>query len=149
MVKKSIELLSECTLENFDYNMTKHNVEKLFAKYRSLKEKEELIRKRYKASLSLDNLGIFSNGISDPVGNKVEQLEKYRQFIDTIDQVFKLNSNELTKDELIIYQKSFIKKSTDEELLEYLNLNSRSSLTPRKKSCIVKVALWFDLEVFK
>ena len=146
MVKKSIELLSECTLENFDYNMTKHNVEKLFAKYRSLKEKEELIRKRYKASLSL---GIFSNGISDPVGNKVEQLEKYRQFIDTIDQVFKLNSSELTKDELIIYQKSFIRKSTDEELLEYLNLNSRSSLTPRKKSCIVKVALWFDLEVFK
>lgn len=149
MVKKSNELLSEYALENFDYNMTKHNVEKLFAKYRSLKDKEEVIRKRYKASLSLDNLGIFSSGISDPVGNKVEQLEKYRKFIDTIDKVFKLNCNELTEDELIIYKKSLISRASDEELLEYLNLSSRSSLVPRRKSCIVKVALWFDLEVFK
>ncbi len=149
MVKNSNDILQLCEIENFDYNKTRHNVEKLFAKYRSFKSKEEIIRKRYKASLSLDNLGIFSSGISDPVGNKVEQLEKYRSFIETIDKVFELNCKELNKDEIIIYKRSFINKCTDEQLLEYLNLNSRSGLTHRKKSCTIKVALWLDLEVYK
>ena len=144
-----VKILSECTLANFDYKATKHNVDRFFAKYKSMKDKEELVRKRYNASLSNDNLGIFSSGVSDPVGNKVEQLEKYRKFIDTVDKVFELNSCDLTEDEIIIYKKSLIGRTPDEDLLEFLNIESRSSLTPRKKSCIIKVALWFDLEVFK
>lgn len=149
MVKNSSGILQMYEIENFDYNMTKYNVQKLFSKYRSMKEKKEVIQKRYKASLSLDNLGIFSNRMSDPVGNKVEQADKYQQFIDTIDKVFELNSSDLNDDELIIYNKSFINRCSDDDLMEFLNLNSRSGLTHRRKSCIIKVARWFDLEVYK
>lgn len=149
MVKNSNDYLQLADLKVFDYNATKTNVDALFSKYRRYKNKEEIIRKRYKASLSLDNLGIYSNGNSDPVGNKIEQLEKYKKFIDTVDEVFKLNYGDLSKDEVVIYKKYLIDKLSEEKIMEYLNISSSSSLYARKRSCIIKVAMWFDLEVYK
>lgn len=149
MVKNSKDYLQLADLKVFDYNATKTNVDALFSKYRRYKSKEDIIRKRYSASLSLDNLGIFSNGTSDPVGNKIEQLEKYQKFISTVDEVFKQNIGELSKDEVIIYKKYLIDRLPEEKLMEYLNINSSSSLYARKRSCIIKVAMWFDLEVYK
>lgn len=149
MVKNSNDYLQLADLKVFDYNATKTNVDALFSKYRRYKNKEEIIRKRYKASLSLDNLGIYSNGKSDPVGNKIEQLEKYKKFIDTVDEVFKLNYGDLSKDEVVIYKKYLIDKLSEEKIMEYLNISSSSSLYARKRSCIIKVAMWFDLEVYK
>ena len=61
------------------------NVDKLYSKYRSFKSKTEIIYKRYKSCLSLDNLGIYSTTINDPVGNKIEQADKYEQFIKTVE----------------------------------------------------------------
>ena len=149
MVKNSNDYLQLADLKVFDYNATKTNVDALFSKYRRYKNKEEIIIKRYKASLSLDNLGIYSNGKSDPVGNKIEQLEKYKKFIDTVDEVFKLNYGDLSKDEVVIYKKYLIDKLSEEKIMEYLNISSSSSLYARKRSCIIKVAMWFDLEVYK
>ena len=99
--------------------------------------------------MSLDNLGIFSSTTSDPVGNKVEQLEKYTSFTDLIDEVYRLNRNDLSKDEMIIYKKYLTSRVRDDDLLDYLNINSNSGLSNRKRSCIIKVAMWFDLEVYK
>ena len=48
-------------LEMYNYEETSKNLKKVFDKYRNYKNKEEIIRRRYKASLSLDNLGIFSS----------------------------------------------------------------------------------------
>ena len=100
------------------------------------------------SALSLDNLGIFSSTTSDPVGNKVEQLEKYTNFTDLIDNIYKLNKSDLSKDEILIYKKYLISRVRDEDLLDYLNINSNSALFNRKRSCIIKVAMWFDLEVY-
>ena len=72
MIKNSKNFIGVDDLNTFNYNETKKNVEQLFSKYRSFKMKEEIIEKRYKSALSLDNLGIFSSTTSDPVGNKVE-----------------------------------------------------------------------------
>ena len=132
----------------FNYELTKRNVDELFSKYRSFKNKIDMIQKRYNASLSLDNLGIYSSAINNPTQNKVEQSEKYRNFIETIEGIYKLNYKELSKDELIIYDKYICDKCTDEDLAEYLSI-SRTSVFPRKRSCYIKVAKWFDLEVFK
>ena len=96
---------------------------------------EEIIEKRYKSALSLDNLGIFSSTTSDPVGNKVEQLEKYTNFTDLIDNIYKLNKSDLSKDEILIYKKYLISRVRDEDLLDYLNINSNSALFNRKRSC--------------
>ena len=149
MIKSSKNIIGTIELENFNYSETKRNVEQFFSKYRSFKIKEEIIEKRYKSALSLDNLGIFSSTTSDPVGNKVEQLEKYTSFTDLIDEVYRLNRNDLSKDEMIIYKKYLTSRVRDDDLLDYLNINSNSGLSNRKKSCIIKVAMWFDLEVYK
>lgn len=149
MIKSSKNIFGTIELENFNYIETKKNVEQLFSKYRSFKTKEEIIEKRYKSALSLDNLGIFSSTTSDPVGNKVEQLEKYTTFTDLIDEVYRINKTELSKDENIIYKKYLTSRVRDEDLLDYLNINSNSGLSNRKRSCIIKVAMWFDLEVYK
>ena len=148
MIKNSKSFKIVDGIENFNYNETKKNVEQLFSKYRSFKMKEEIIEKRYKSALSLDNLGIFSSTTSDPVGNKVEQLEKYTNFTDLIDNIYKLNKSDLSKDEILIYKKYLISRVRDEDLLDYLNINSNSALFNRKRSCIIKVAMWFDLEVY-
>ena len=148
MIRSSRSFIEADGIENFNYNETKKNVEQLFSKYRSFKMKEEIIEKRYKSALSLDNLGIFSSTTSDPVGNKVEQLEKYTNFTDLIDNIYKLNKSDLSKDEMLIYKKYLISRVRDEDLLDYLNINSNSALFNRKRSCIIKVAMWFDLEVY-
>ena len=147
-IRSSRSFIEADGIENFNYNETKKNVEQLFSKYRSFKMKEEIIEKRYKSALSLDNLGIFSSTTSDPVGNKVEQLEKYTNFTDLIDNIYKLNKSDLSKDEILIYKKYLISRVRDEDLLDYLNINSNSALFNRKRSCIIKVAMWFDLEVY-
>lgn len=149
MIRSSRSFIEVDGIENFNYSETKRNVEQLFSKYRSFKVKEEIIEKRYKSALSLDNLGIFSSTTSDPVGNKVEQLEKYTSFTDLIDEVYRLNRNDLSKDEMIIYKKYLTSRVRDDDLLDYLNINSNSGLSNRKRSCIIKVAMWFDLEVYK
>ena len=149
MIRSSRSFIEVDGIENFNYSETKRNVEQLFSKYRSFKVKEEIIEKRYKYTLSLDNIGIFSSTTSDPVGNKVEQLEKYTSFTDLIDEVYRLNRNDLSKDEMIIYKKYLTSRVRDDDLLDYLNINSNSGLSNRKRSCIIKVAMWFDLEVYK
>ena len=135
-------------VDAYDYEKTKRKVDDVFSKYRAYKQKKEIIMKRYNAALSLDNLGIFSNQTSDPVCNKVEQSEKYTNYIDTIDKVYELYQKDLSKDEKIVYKKCMLAKHTDDELMEDLCM-SHGSCFVRKRSCYIKVALWFDLEVYK
>lgn len=149
MIKNSRSFVEVDGVENFNYSETKRNVEQLFSKYRSFKTKEEIIEKRYKSALSLDNLGIYGSTTSDPVGNKVEQMEKYTNYTDLIDNEYRINKSDLSKDEIIIYKKYLLSRVRDDDLLDYLNINSNSALFNRKRSCIIKVAMWFDLEVYK
>lgn len=48
-----------------------------------------------------------------------------------------------------IYNNYLIHKSTDEQLMDILHINSKSGLYNRKRSCIIKVSIWLDLEVYK
>ena len=149
MIKNSRSFVEVDGVDNFNYSETKRNVEQLFSKYRSFKAKEDIIEKRYKSALSLDNLGIYGSATSDPVGNKVEQMEKYTNYTDLIDNVYRINKSDLSKDEIIIYKKYLLSRVRDDDLLDYLNINSNSALFNRKRSCIIKVAMWFDLEFYK
>lgn len=148
MLKNKKEFIEASSIESYDYEETKKNVDELYDKYRCCIDKADIIRKRYNSPLSLDNLGIYSTTPSDPVGNKILQMERYNKFLDTVNGVFDLYKTELSKDELIIYNKYIIERCTDEDLCEYLSL-SKGAVYNRKKSCYIKVAKWFDLEVFK
>jgi hypothetical protein len=136
-------------IELYNYDSTRKEVEKLYCKYRAYKIKEDIISKRIKSSLSLDNLGIFSTTISDPTGSKVEQLQRYSDFIELIEKTYQAFSSELTPDEKIIYKKTLLNNMPDNEVMELLCLSNNTSYFNRKKSCYIKVARWFDLEVYK
>ena len=148
MIVRSSENITNVDINLYNYYSIKKNLDDLFSKYRMYKEKKDIITKRLKSSLSLDNLGIFSSNISDPTSNKVEQIDKYNRFIETIDKTYDLFSNELTEDEKIIYKKTLLSSFTDNDVMEMLCLNSPKNYMVRKKSCYIKVARWFDLEEF-
>lgn len=134
-------------IEVYNYEATRKNLDSLLAKYRTYKSKKTTIEERIKNSIDLDNLGIFSSRKSDPTYNKVEQLERINNFIDTIDKVIKLNKNKLSKDEYLILKKCLDYKYTTEQISEMINLGYQATFT-RKKNCYIRVALWFDLEVY-
>ena len=99
-------------IEVYNYEATRKNLDSLLAKYRTYKSKKTTIEERIKNSIDLDNLGIFSSRKSDPTYNKVEQLERINNFIDTVDKVIKLNKNKLSKDEYLILKKCLDYKYT-------------------------------------
>ncbi|MBO5096523.1 MAG: hypothetical protein J6B98_06580 [Bacilli bacterium] len=134
-------------IEVYNYEATRKNLDSLLAKYRTYKSKKTTIEERIKNSIDLDNLGIFSSRKSDPTYNKVEQLERINNFIDTVDKVIKLNKNKLSKDEYLILKKCLDYKYTTEQISEMINLGYQATFT-RKKNCYIRVALWFDLEVY-
>ena len=101
-------------IEVYNYEATRKNLDSLLAKYRTYKSKKTTIEERIKNSIDLDNLGIFSSRKSDPTYNKVEQLERINNFIDTVDKVIKLNKNKLSKDEYLILKKCLDYKYTTE-----------------------------------
>ena len=134
-------------IEVYNYEATRKNLDSLLAKYRSYKSKKATIEERIKNSIDLDNLGIFSSRISDPTYNKVEQLEKINNLIDTVYKVIKLNKNKLSKDEYLILKKCLDYKYTTEQISEMINLGYQATFQ-RRKNCYIRVALWFDLEVY-
>ena len=134
-------------IEVYNYEATRKNLDSLLAKYRTYKSKKTTIEERIKNSIDLDNLGIFSSRKSDPTYNKVEQLEKIINFIDTVDKIIKLNKNKLSKDEYLILKKCLDYKYTTEQISEMINLGYQATFQ-RRKNCYIRVALWFDLEVY-
>ena len=134
-------------IEVYNYEATRKNLDSLLAKYRTYKSKKTTIEERIKNSIDLDNLGIFSSRKSDPTYNKVEQLEKINNFIDTVDKIIKLNKNKLSKDEYFILKKCLDYKYTTEQISEMINLGYQATFQ-RRKNCYIRVALWFDLEVY-
>ena len=134
-------------IEVYNYEATRKNLDSLLAKYRTYKSKKTTIEERIKNSIDLDNLGIFSSRKSDHTYNKVEQLERINNFIDTVDKVIKLNKNKLSKDEYLILKKCLDYKYTTEQISEMINLGYQATFQ-RRKNCYIRVALWFDLEVY-
>jgi len=134
-------------IEVYNYEATRKNLDSLLTKYRTYKNKKITIEERVKNSIDLDNLGIFSSCKSDPTYNKVEQLEKINNFIDTVDKIIKLNKNKLSKDEYFILKKCLDYKYTTEQISEMINLGYQATFQ-RRKNCYIRVALWFDLEVY-
>jgi uncharacterized FlgJ-related protein len=148
MAKSSKDFDEYENIELYDYIACKDNVDKIFSKYREYNSKKEIIESRVKNSLNLESLGIFSSGVSDPTYNKVEQLDKINNFLETVNKVFETCNKELSSDEEFIYKKYLEKRYTDEDLATMLNL-SVQSIFLRKRSLYVRVARWYDVEVKK
>lgn len=138
----------------YDYIQTKDRIEQVFKKYRRYKIKKEIIEERDRSSislstLSLENMGIYGTQYGDPVGNNVQKKIDCISYINTIDSMYNIYEHQLSDDEKKIYINYLLHKSTDEQLMDILHINSKSGLYNRKRSCIIKVAIWLDIEVYK
>lgn len=146
-MNEEVKLLSKEDVALYDFHQIKKNVDEYFLKYRNLKMKADIIRKKIGSSLSEDNMGIFSSNISDPTGNKVEQLERITNFITKTDKIIEQFNKELCQEEKVYFKKGILKGASEDQVAEFLNYH-RNSIPQFKKSCYIKVSLWLDLEVY-
>lgn len=135
-------------IEEYNYPETRQEVMDYFSKYRNYSSKIGAITNSYNCSLSNDNMGIFSSNISDPTSRKAIQIAEYREYIDSMNKTFKALRLRLTEDEKIIFNYSILSKHTDEELAEELCVD-KTNIYPRKKSCIIKVAQYYNIDILK
>ncbi len=145
-MRKVPRLMTDDEIKLYNYDQTKYNVKSYFSKYRNYKDKLDLIKDRYSGSLSNDNMGIFSSNISNPTANKVEQSERYNNYIDLMDKHITVLKNHLTKDEKIILKMSILSSYTDEAVCEQLSIYIQN-FYQRKKSTYIKVACYFGIDV--
>lgn len=144
---KEPKLYGKEVLEEYNYPQTKEKVLHYFSKYRAYSIKVEEICDAYNCPLSNDSMGIFSSNISDPTSKRALKIIEYKDYIDSMNKQFVALRLKLTSDEKIIFNYSILSNYTDEELAEKLSLD-KSNIYPRKKSCFIKVAKYFHIEVF-
>lgn len=134
-------------LEGYNYPETRELVLQYFSKYRAYSVRIEELSDSYNASLSNDNMGIFSSNINDPTSKRALKIVEYKEYIDSMNEHFRTLRLRMTADEKIIFKYSILSRHTDEEIAEKLSLD-KSSIYHRKKSCYIKVAKYFHIEVF-
>ena len=131
-------------INNYNFKEVKNSVLNHFNNYRFYKNRINLIEARIKCALNSDNLGIFSNKKNDPTFNKVEQIEKFRNYIKIFDETIDKLKDYLTDDEKTIFDLSIIDRCSDEELAYELSINKQHLYKP-KKSCYIKTAEFYNL----
>lgn len=142
------KLYDEEILKEYDYPQTKDVVLNYFSKYRAYCAKVEEISDAYNSPLSNDTMGIFSSNISDQTSKRALKIIECKEYIDFMNKQFKGLRLKLTTDEKIIFKYSILSRHTDEELADKLSMD-KSNIYHRKKSCYVKVAKYFHIEIFK
>lgn len=144
---KEPKLYDKEVLSKYNYQETKEEVLQYFSKYRAYIAQIEEISDSYSCSLSNDSMGIFSSNISDPTSKRALKILEFKNYIDSMNKELKSLRLKLTSDEKVIFNYSILSRHTDEELADMLSMD-KSSIYHRKKSCYVKVAKYFHIEVF-
>lgn len=142
------ELLDKNVIKLFNYEETRLAVLKYFNKYTENKRMIDVVESSYSSPLGNDNMGIFSSKVSDPTGQKGSRCIEYINYIEKMNASLRPLKLKLTNDEKIILDESILTRHTDDELSISLSLD-KSNVYPRKKSCYIKVALYYGIEVYK
>lgn len=145
---KEPKLYSKEIIEMYNYPKTRDKVLHFFLKYRLYALKIDTISDSYNCSSTNDNMGIFSYKKNDSTANKAMKILECKEYVNKMNKQFKALRYKLTNDEKIIFNYSILSRHTDEELAERLALD-KSSIYQRKKSCFIKVAQYFNIEVLK
>lgn len=144
---KEPELYDKEVIKEYDYQKTKENVLEFFSKYRFYSIQLKNLTDSLKSSLNNDTIGVYNSKVSDPTYNQTVKMLEYKSYIDCINKNLKSLRFKLTSDEKIILKYSILSSITDEKLAEKLCLD-KSNIYHRKKSCYIKVAVFFHLAVF-
>lgn len=136
------------SIDDYDYGFTRSNVERIYERYRSYKERRKSVADSKGHNMDFDGLGIYTGRITDNTSRDGIELAKYNDYIEKLDKVYELNKHKLNHDELKIYKYYLEKRYNNEELCNILHC-SMNPLSIKKKTCIIKVALWFGVAVDK
>lgn len=145
---KKVELLKNNVMELFDYDKTRMSVLFHFEEYSNKRDMLDVIEFSYCSPQGNDNLGIFSSRTSDSTAQKAIKCAEFRSFIEKVDESLKSLKAKLTTDEKIILEKSILARQNDEDVATALSMDKRN-IYPKKKSCYIKVALYYGIEVYK
>lgn len=139
------KLLSIRLVESRDYNQTKKNVDNLLYKYEEFKYKcHEICPPRITQSFEV-RYEKFTFGASDKIGNYVQKKLDFLQEADEFYDELKCAMDTLCNDELC-YFKFYLDGVSEESMCERLSTN-KCSLKRIKQSCIIKIAMYFDIDV--
>ena len=139
------KLLSIKLAETRDFNRTKKNVDNLLYKYEEFKYKcHEICPPRITQSFEV-RYEQFTLGVSDKVGSYVQRKLDFLKEADSFYNELKSAMNTLCNDELC-YFKFYLDGISEENMCERLSTN-RTSLRRIKQSCIIKIAMYFDIDV--
>ncbi len=142
------KILNQEIINAFDYPKTRLAVLDFFSKYRLYSERINAILESYNCSLANDNLGVFSSQISDKTSTNAIKIAEYKKCLDDFEISFKKLKLRMTDDEKKIFDLSILSSHSDEEVAERLSLD-KSNIYSRKKSCFIKTALFYSVEVMK
>lgn len=144
-------IFGEKQIALYNYDATYKKVEGLINKYKTYKSKIDSFyaslgstSKRYYEKVSMTK----SREAED--FKKVEKIINYKNFIEYCDIIVKANIEKLDAYEKLVFDEIIMggnKMSVIENDARYNH--SHGYLIRVKKSCIIKIAMWFDLDVLK
>lgn len=141
-------VLSRKITEKYDMITTKKNVMLLLSEYLRLQYKyleisPPKITYNYEIKSDYQNKNMTDN-LSYYLDKKLKVETEIKAFYFEIEKVLK----NMTREELIVTNYLLLKGNSEESVCEILGL-SRTGLRPIKNSCILKIALAFNLEKLK
>lgn len=142
------ELLKNSVIDLFNYELLRLKVLAHFKEYYEKRTMIDVIEASYSSPQANDNMGIFSSRISNPTAQKGTKAIEYKNYLESVEITLRPLKLRLTKDEKIILEESILSRHTDDDLALALSID-KSCIYHRKKSCYIKVALYYGLEVYK
>ena len=145
-MKEEYALLSLRLVKSRNYVETKRNVDEIMYKFEEYRFKYHnilppMITTNYEVRYESN-----SDMVGDKVGNfvqrKVDLEIEIKEFYDKLAESLKM----LNSKELLYFKQSYLNKLTEEAIAELLNI-SRESLKRIKESCIIKIAMFYNIDV--
>lgn len=141
-------LLDKKICEKYNMKITKENVLELIGDLKESRLKNIAMLYDYGLVSNLEN-SISKNGLSKGFSNKIDNLiDKQSDFLYQYEKMEIVKSS-FTETESSYYTTCLQNCKSEDYLLEQLDEMSKTGLSPIKNSCILKIALAFDLAVLK
>lgn len=147
--KETNILLRDSIIEKFNYEKTKMNLYKLIDQY-FVYELEyhyinpPMITPSYEIRYDSNKDFTPSSKTETYVINKITQEENIREFYKDLYIIY----NKLNIDELKYFKQHFLRRKAEYVIMHEMNLNRRC-FESIKKSCVIKMAIFFNIAVRK
>lgn len=139
-------LLSVRLVKSRNYYECKKNVDELMYKFEEIRFKcHQIEPPRITPSYEI-RYEKSSGSVSDKVGNYIQRKLDLEDEANELYEALSHALKTLCREELIYFKNAYYNRIKEELICDLLNM-SRDSLRRIKESCIVKIAMYFDIDV--